>query len=237
MKYLHLVIFGLIIVSCSPKAKVQQANIEIVEQTAIAEKDKVAAEAVVKLAVNTIDYDTTLWTDIKDLDASILLDLRYATSNNFVATKMYDCARCFLRPEAAQLLKQVQAELQLKGYGLKVFDCYRPRPIQWKLWEKVPDPKYVADPRKGSMHNRGVAVDVTIVDQKGNELDMGTDFDYFGKKAYHDFTDLSVTVLANRKLLKSTMEKYGFKAIRTEWWHYSYRATAFPLSNMLWACD
>jgi D-alanyl-D-alanine dipeptidase len=188
------------------------------------------------LPIKSIDYDTTQWLELITLDSTIVLDLKYATEDNFVKTKMYDCPRCFLRPAAAKALLKAHQSLKAKGYRLKMFDCYRPRPIQWKLWEKVPDPRYVADPKKGSMHNRGTAVDLTIVDANGKELDMGTPFDYFGQAAYHAYTDLPKQVLNNRKLLKETMEKFQFGAIKTEWWHYSYRVKSFALSDMLWNC-
>ncbi|NJK82478.1 MAG: M15 family metallopeptidase [Saprospiraceae bacterium] len=187
--------------------------------------------------VKVFDYDTLQWLDVADVAPSIVMDLKYATTDNFVKSQMYECGRCFLRPAVAQAICQNSQALQSKGYGLKMFDCYRPRPVQWALWEKVPDARYVADPRKGSMHNRGSAVDLTIVDANGKELDMGTSFDFFGKEAYHDYTNLPKTVLENRKLLKSTMEEFGFKAIRTEWWHYSYQAKSYELSDMVWNCE
>lgn len=183
------------------------------------------------------DYDTTQWADVSLLDESIVMDLRYATDNNFVETQMYECGRCFLRPKVAAAIVDIHQELQDKGLGLKMYDCYRPRPIQWELWKKVPDPRYVADPRKGSMHNRGGAVDLTIVDSLGQELDMGTDFDFFGRRAYHAYQELPDSVLANRTLLKTTMEANGFKAIRTEWWHYGYRDQSYPLDDMVWNCE
>lgn len=183
------------------------------------------------------DYDTTQWFDLKDLDPSIYLDLRYASTNNFVAEVMYDCGRCFLRRDVAKAVIRAHQELREQGYGgLKFFDCYRPRPIQWKLWNKVPDPNYVADPRKGSMHNRGAAVDLTIVDAEGEELAMGTDFDFFGPEAHHTFTQHSPSIQSNRDLLKSVMDQQGFRWIRTEWWHYSYRLKSYPISDMLWNC-
>ena len=182
------------------------------------------------------DPDTTEWTELNRLDPTILLDLRYATTNNFVSEKMYDCPRCFLRPEVAKAVLAAHKSLKKKGFGLKMYDCYRPRPIQWKLWNKVHDPDYVADPRQGSMHNRGMAVDLTIVDANGKELDMGTDFDFFGERAYHDFTDLPEVVLKNRELLLETMVANGFRHTRTEWWHYSYVPKTFPLSDWLWDC-
>ncbi len=183
------------------------------------------------------DYDTTQWAEITRLDPTVKLDLRYATENNFVKEKMYDCPRCFLRPDVARAALVIHKELKKKGLGLKMYDCYRPRPIQWKLWNKVPDPRYVADPRKGSMHNRGMAVDLTIVDSLGNELDMGTDFDFFGKEAYHSYAGHSDEVQENRQLLLEMMEDHGFRSTSTEWWHYSYKPKTFPLDDWLWKCE
>lgn len=185
-----------------------------------------------------IDYDSTIWIDIAHIEPEIILDMRYATEDNFVNEKMYDCGRCFLRKEVAKGVVSIHHKLKSEyGYGLKMFDCFRPLPIQWKLWKKLPNPTYVADPRKGSMHNRGAAVDLTIVDENGVELDMGTPFDFFGKKAHHKFTDLPEEVLKNRTLLKTTMEQNGFGAITSEWWHYNFRGKAFEVSEMLWSCE
>ena len=184
----------------------------------------------------TYDYDTTQWTDLHLLDSTIVIDMRYATTNNFVKEKMYDCSRCFLRPQVAQQIVAAHKMLQEGGLGLKMLDCFRPRPIQQKLWDKFQNPRYVTPPSKGSMHNRGAAVDLTIVDQDGNQLDMGTPFDYFGKEAHHAYTNLSEEILANRKLLKGTMAEVGLKPITTEWWHYSYQSKSYELSDMLWNC-
>lgn len=186
--------------------------------------------------VDTLDYDTLQWQELIALDPSIRLDLRYATANNFVGQVLYGCARCFLRPEAAQAVVAAHQELQMEGLGLKMFDCYRPRDVQWKLWEIYPKPGYVANPRKGSIHNRGGAVDLTIVDSTGQELPMGTDFDFFGPKANHTFTDLPDEVLANRRKLKALMRRYGFSAIRSEWWHYNFRVKEYELADEEWNC-
>ena len=183
-----------------------------------------------------IDYDTSAWTEIIRLDSTIVLDLRYASDNNFVGEQMYDCGRCFLRPSVAKALVKVHQQLKAEGLGLKMFDCYRPRPIQWKLWKKVPDPRYVADPRKGSMHNRGTAVDLTLVKLNGEELPMGTTYDFFGKEAHTAYQQLPAEVLANRKKLHTSMKKAGFAPIRTEWWHFSRPAPGSELSDMLWKC-
>ncbi|NRB51022.1 MAG: M15 family metallopeptidase [Saprospiraceae bacterium] len=183
------------------------------------------------------DYDTLEWTDLHYLDESIVLDMRYATDSNFVEETMYDCGRCFLRPEVAQKIVKAHKALQEKGLGLKMFDCYRPRPIQWKLWKKIPDARYVSDPRKGSMHNRGAAVDLTIVDAEGKQLDMGTTFDFFGPRAWSTYQELPDSVLANRRLLRSVLEAEGFAGIRTEWWHFSYSGKRYEISDMLWNCE
>ncbi|MEO1434638.1 MAG: M15 family metallopeptidase [Bacteroidota bacterium] len=188
--------------------------------------------------VNYYLNDST-FIDVKLLDSTVVLDMRYATANNFVEEKMYNCGRCLLRPEVARAVVKLHQELRTQGYGgLKFFDCFRPRPVQQKLWNKVPDPRYVTNPAKGSMHNRGAAVDLTIVDIEGKELEMGTGFDFFGKQAYHTYVEHSDTVQANRDLLKGSMEAAGFGAIRTEWWHYSYKAKGgYPISDFLWDCN
>ncbi|MBK6947212.1 MAG: M15 family metallopeptidase [Haliscomenobacter sp.] len=186
---------------------------------------------------NTSQPDTIQWTELVSLDSTIRLDLRYATSNNFVGEQLYTCPRCFLRPTVAKALLKVHRELGKKGLGLKMYDCYRPHSIQWALWKKVPDPRYVADPRKGSMHNRGSAVDLTVVElATGKELDMGTPFDYFGVEAYIDYQKLPENVLNNRKTLRDLMVANGFRTTRTEWWHFSYALASYSISNMIWRC-
>ena len=179
------------------------------------------------------------WVELTEQDGFIL-DLRYATKQNFVDHVIYDCGRCFLRKDVAEQLIAAKNAFAERGVRIKLFDCYRPLEVQWELWEEVPDPRYVADPRKGSMHNRGMAVDLTLVNaQTAKELDMGTGFDFFGRKAYHTTTpELSRQIQINRKLLKSTLEKFGFQAIRTEWWHYSYTGPNgnWPIHEAKWNC-
>jgi D-alanyl-D-alanine dipeptidase len=161
--------------------------------------------------------------ELKSMMPALLYDLRYATENNFMHRRMYDrrTTVTFLRLPVARALQLVQHELAAKGMGLKIFDAYRPYAVTVKFWELVKDERYVANPAKGSGHNRGIAIDLTIIDKAtGKELDMGTGFDNFTDTAHHTFTQLSPTVLQNRQLLRSTMEKYGFKALESEWWHY-----------------
>ena len=214
---------------------------EVVEAPTKATTEKIVEEAVEPVVeIKLPDYDTTIWTDILFLDTTIQVDMKYATTDNFVQEKMYNCSRCFLRPEVAQAVLKAQQKLVKKGYGLKMLDCYRPRPIQQKLWDKVPNASYVTPPSKGSMHNRGSAVDLTLVDANGKELDMGTGFDYFGKEAHQDYLEHPKEILDNRALLRETMRSVGLYPIRTEWWHYYFAKGApknYELADMIWKCD
>lgn len=178
----------------------------------------------------------TAWVNIRTMDPDIVIDMRYATENNFVKAKMYDCGECYLRAGVAKALQKVENELEAQGFHLKMFDCYRPRPFQQRLWDKYPDDRFVTPPAKGSMHTRGAATDLTIVDAKGKELDMGTGFDFFGERAFRDYKKLPEEVLKNRQLLRSTMEKHGFSSITSEWWHFAYYKGHFNLSAWVWEC-
>jgi len=180
--------------------------------------------------------DTT-FVRLADYSHDFVYDMRYATKNNFLKEKVYECAECYIRAKTAKALIKANTAFLEKGYRIKFFDCYRPNSVQHKMWELFPNPQYVADPVKGSIHNKGGAVDVTLVDLQGNELDMGTDFDFFGKEAHHDHMDLPQEVLNNRKLLKETLEDYGFWGIRTEWWHYNLSgASKQKIADFRWEC-
>lgn len=161
--------------------------------------------------------------ELHSLIPELVYDLRYSGSNNFMHRPMYPkgSSITFLRLPAAKALLEVQKQLNEKGLGLKIFDAYRPYSVTVKFWELVRDERYVANPAKGSGHNRGIAVDLTVINlTNGKELDMGTGFDNFSDTAHQTFTRLPTEVLQNRKLLRSAMEKNGFEALETEWWHY-----------------
>lgn len=168
--------------------------------------------------------DSTLkMIELQRLIPGLVYDLRYATTNNFMKRRMYPegTRNTYLRWPAARALLSVQAELHGNGMALKIFDAYRPYSVTVKFWELVRDERYVANPAKGSGHNRGIAVDLTIIYlATGKELDMGTDFDNFTDTAHHSYTQLPEEVLQNRLLLRKLMEKHGFKAFESEWWHY-----------------
>ncbi len=161
---------------------------------------------------------------LKETIPSIVYDLKYATKENFTHQRLYKKGnKTFVRLAVANALKNVQYELNKKGYGLKIWDAYRPYAVTKKMWELIHDDRYVADPSKGSGHNRGLAVDLTIIElSTGKELNMGTGFDNFTDTAHQTFKDLPAAIMKSRQLLRSTMEKNGFKALETEWWHFSW---------------
>lgn len=154
----------------------------------------------------------------------IPLDIRYATPDNFMKRTLYPSAKAFLRAPAAQALAEVQRELAAQGIGIKVFDAYRPYAVTVAMWEPIKNPDYVADPKKGSRHNRGAAVDLTLIDLKtGAELPMPTPYDDFTPRAAQSFSDLPADALANRALLRDVMTKHGFDPLPSEWWHFDFR--------------
>lgn len=186
---------------------------------------------------NTVVNDTS-FVNLKDYSGDFVYDMKYATEDNFLKAKVYDCAECYLRLKTVNSLIEANNEFVKRGYRIKLFDCYRPLDIQKKMWKIVSNPIYVADPAKGSIHNRGGAVDITLVDAAGKELDMGTPFDFFGIEASHNYTTISKTIKENRKLLKSVMTAADFNSFDSEWWHYNLKsALNDKLSNVKWDCD
>lgn len=150
-------------------------------------------------------------------------DIKYAGTDNFMHRAMYSQARAFARVPVVAALKQVQAELKLKGLGLKIFDAYRPYAVTVAFYEKASDKNFVADPKKGSKHNRGCAVDISLINLKtGRELAMPTPFDSFSKKAAADYPDLPQPVIQNRDYLIEVMQRHGFRVLDNEWWHYDF---------------
>lgn len=161
--------------------------------------------------------------DLGDAIPGIAIDVRYATSNNFMKKQLYPVAKVYLRKPAAEALRRAQTELAALGLGFKVFDGYRPYRVTEAMWEPIRNTDYVADPKRGSRHNRGAAVDITLIDlRSGEELTMPTPYDDFTSRAGHAFNDLPPAVLANRGKLRDVMVRHGFEPLPSEWWHYDY---------------
>lgn len=151
----------------------------------------------------------------------MLIDLRYTTAENFFKTALYPKnARALLRPDTAAKLAKVQAELKAQGLGLKIWDAYRPLSVQRAMWKTLPDARYVADPSKGGRHNRGAALDLTLVDSSGKELPMPTAHDDFSEKAGAHFKLVPPEIFKNRQKLQQVMTKHGFAIYDSEWWHF-----------------
>ncbi|MGQ0827586.1 MAG: M15 family metallopeptidase [Bacteroidota bacterium] len=188
--------------------------------------------------------------DIKSIDSTIIVDLKYSTTDNFLGLDVYGTFNtCYLQPGVAEKLKTAQQLLRSKFpyYSLVVYDAARPRSIQYKMWDTINVPllersKYLSNPKNGSLHNFGAAVDVSIMDENGYALDMGTPYDYFGELAYPREEErlnkegkLTRIQLLNRELLRTIMTQAGFKGITTEWWHFNScdRPEAFSRYNLI----
>ncbi len=166
------------------------------------------------------------------------LYIRYATKDNFLDTILYPCAKCLLRFEVVKDLLKAEADFEKDGYRIKIYDCYRPLWVQKLMWKKLPVPGLVANPATGSRHNRGSAVDISLVDASGKELDFGTAHDDFSEKAKTFYSELPDTVKKNRIYLRKVMENNNFKGINSEWWHFSHNCgTKYPVSNKNFDCD
>jgi D-alanyl-D-alanine dipeptidase len=163
-------------------------------------------------------------------DFDVELDIAYATPRNFTGAPIYRRAAAYLNAEAAEALRRAIALARPLGLRLKIFDAFRPAEAQWKMWNHTPNPAFLADPRRGSPHSRGAAVDLTLVGSTGAELDMGTPFDAFQTESHHAVTNIPEAAQRNRFLLLGLMTAAGWDFYRNEWWHYQlFDARRFPV--------
>jgi D-alanyl-D-alanine dipeptidase len=176
-------------------------------------------------------------------DFDVDMYLAYATTDNFTGKPVYARADCWLHADAAACLQKAIELAKPLGWRLKIFDAFRPSEAQWVLWNHTPDPEFLADPRRGSPHSRGVAVDLTLVDVRtGQDLDMGTAFDAFTPLSHHACTAIPPEAQRNRLLLMGLMTAAGWDFYRNEWWHYQlfnaranypvFSDTALPVGMM-----
>ncbi|NLO20615.1 MAG: M15 family metallopeptidase [Syntrophomonadaceae bacterium] len=174
-----------------------------------------------ELAVHSPGLSTEM-VDLQEYIPGIIVDLKYARKDNVFGQSLYSIDKAYLRRGTAEKLKKVQEELQTQNLGLKVWDAYRPPAAQFRLWNIMPDRRFVVNPYEGfSYHSRGVAVDLTLVNQKGEELLMPSGFDDFSSKADRDYSDVSSQQQYNAQLLEEIMLKHGFMSIHYEWWHFA----------------
>jgi D-alanyl-D-alanine dipeptidase len=158
------------------------------------------------------------------------ITIAYATPQNFTGQPVYRRAACYLHRDAAAALNKAIALAGRLGMKLRIFDAFRPTEAQWALWNHTPDPEFLADPRRGSPHSRGVAIDLTLIDANGDGLDMGTEFDAFTPLSHHGSAGLSAIAERNRFILMGIMTTAGWDFYRNEWWHYQlFDSRKYPL--------
>ncbi|MXN91807.1 peptidase M15 [Flavobacterium sp. Sd200] len=218
MKLLHYIFYISLIVLLSSAIGADSSNVFSVSKSYDNPKDSV-------------------WSEINFDSLSIINKMAYADTANFMHQKVYPCARCFLRPEVAQALEEANEIFKDKGYKIVIYDCYRPISIQHKMFRIVNNPEYVARPTKGSNHNRGAAVDLSLADENGNLLDMGGVFDDFSEISHYNAQGLSKEAKRNRKLLRTVMIRVGFSPYESEWWHFDYKQKRYPASGVVWECN
>lgn len=158
--------------------------------------------------------------DLQALIPDAVLDIRYATKDNLTGRALYPFPAAFLRRSAAEKLVKAAADLRARKLRLVIYDAYRPLSVQKALWAAKPDARYVADPAKGSSHNRAAAVDLALADEAGKALPMPSRFDDFSTRAHHGAKGVKPGPRRNAEILKSALEKAGFESLREEWWHY-----------------
>ena len=174
-----------------------------------------------------IDYEyhkkilTSSLVDVKTLSDEFVIDMKYSSEDNFTGKQIYSLSLCILQISTARKLIEANKELIQEGFRIKIWDAYRPLSAQKLMWDIMPVHDFVADPNKGgSIHNGGFAVDVTLVDLDGRELEMPTKFDDFSEKASSMSTTMTALAVKNLSLLTAVMVRHGFKTINSEWWHY-----------------
>lgn len=230
MKYIVGILFLCVVSACLRKENTKE---QVVKQGEVSQTDTLQ-----KVFISELLGDTGQFVNLVELDPSIIQDIRYADTANFTKQIIYPCAACFLQNEVAQALKSAQEKAKSMGFNIKVFDCYRSYESQVKLYEAFPNFNYVAKPSKGSMHSLGCAVDLTLVDSLGNELNMGTSFDSFNKESYTYSSTIDSTAQYNRTLLRTLMQGVGFQEIKTEWWHFSFKNCNKNVPDSLqWTCE
>lgn len=185
---------------------------------------------------STSVYDDSLY-NLRVLNSfphDMILDIRYASKNNFTKEVLYDADIAVLRKETLDKLLNAHREFKSLGYKIKIWDAYRPFYVQKQLWNIVPNSNYIANPYTGgSNHNRACAVDITLTDLNGNEIDMPSGFDEFSEKAHRSYTFANKTQINNAEFLKKIMMKHGFKPIYTEWWHFDdINHSNYPIINL-----
>lgn len=228
---------ALLLAACTSAPSTPAPDTDVFRITPLAQPAELLPRALAATPpVETGEFRTSDLVELVTLDPTLRLDIRYAGTRNFLGVPLYSQARAFLQRPAAEALVRVQHALAREGYGLLIHDGYRPWYVTKMFWDATPPAqrRFVADPEKGSRHNRGCAVDLTLVDlRSGRELDMPSLYDEMTERAYPTYTGGSATARANRDRLRRHMEAEGFAVYEFEWWHFDYRDwPSYPTGNL-----
>ncbi len=208
------------------------------QNPAIVKQQEVAISAADSAVANVKATDTLLnWVQINFAEDNMIERMAYADTGNFMHQNIYGCPKCFLRPEAAKALTVAGRLADKVHLRLVIFDCYRPKVYQQKMFDIVKNPDYVARPGKGSMHNKGLAVDLGLANAAGVLLDFGSAFDDFSERSNYAHNGLSNEARGNRVKLREIMLAAGFEFYDKEWWHFNYTKMNYPLDDFIWNCD
>ncbi|MBL4636662.1 MAG: M15 family metallopeptidase [Kofleriaceae bacterium] len=232
--YVGVVALGALAACKVPAQPVQKNSMVLAPTERGAQADAMPRKSAVDAGQQTGDF-----VQVAGGESGIVVDMRYAKEDNFVGKVMYPVNRCSLRRPVAAALQRVQAKMRESKLRLLLWDCYRPFSIQEEMWEQYPNARYVARPirvdgvpKRGSKHNRGAAVDLSLADERGVELEMPTAHDDFSPRAHRGARKgVSEVARANSRILLKAMQEQGFNPIASEWWHFDYAGwQQFPLS-------
>lgn len=183
-----------------------------------------------------LEEDRSRWAEVHDIEDKLVVELVYASVDNPEGRPLYECERCFLTRETADAFRNFVDTLNQQGFIVKLLDCYRPRRVQWIIDQQA-DGSSEKINFFDAMHNRGMAVDITLLDRNGQPVDMGSAPYLEGPEAYHDNFDITPEAQKHRRLLMNLGRSLGFQAVRHRWWQYNYRYTTALSNDFVWYCD
>lgn len=227
-RVLYLFLIAALLTGC---ARTERKPSPVPESTMAASTEQPSEPQETESSVEYPDPQDMVFVAVSDYLPEVMVDLKYAGTDNFTGQVVYEFSTVYLRYGTVQKLAAVQEDLQQLGLGLKIWDGFRPVSAQYRLWEICPDTRYVANPNTGfSAHSRGNTVDLTLIDSEGREVEMPSAFDDFSKKADRDYSDCTKEAADNALILEVLMEKHGFSGYENEWWHFTDTVT-YPVEE------
>lgn len=232
LRSITIILVGVSLLACSGS---QQSQYKV-KESLVGEVNAIPESVLKNDSLSTLFY--SLMKEINFDSLGMIDSLVYATQDNFTKTILYPCSRCFVNSKIYWRLIKAQQEAQRSQLSLVVYDCYRPFSVQKRMYSLVNNSDYVAKPTKGSKHNKGLAVDLSLANAHGQLLDMGSEFDEFSSRSHYNSDSISKEQFSNRKKLRNIMENSGFTPYDKEWWHFTYNPRkAQPVFDYQWKCD